>query len=172
MEGCAFSSYMYVLINGSTIKDFEVEQGLREGDLLSPFLFVLVMEVLTSLMNKAVDKGEFRGFKINEEEEVNLLQFADDTIMLAKGSYENIWCMKAILRGFEMMSGLKINFHKSKLYGIDMGDWIMKTTSIYLSCNIDTQPFKFLGVKLRDSPRKLSMWKDVIKQFNSRLGVS
>ncbi|XP_050916269.1 uncharacterized protein LOC127131387 [Lathyrus oleraceus] len=45
---------------------------------------------LTCLMNKAVDDGDFWGFKINVEEEVNLLQFADDTIMVADGSSDNL----------------------------------------------------------------------------------
>ncbi|XP_058757958.1 uncharacterized protein LOC131631194 [Vicia villosa] len=57
MEGTIFSSDMSVLINGSITKDFKVEKGLRQGDPLSPFLFVLVTEVLTDLMNKAISIG-------------------------------------------------------------------------------------------------------------------
>ncbi|XP_058733478.1 secreted RxLR effector protein 78-like [Vicia villosa] len=55
MESCIFSSHTSIIINGSTTKDFRVEKGLRQGDPISPFLFVLVTEALTSLMKKAVE---------------------------------------------------------------------------------------------------------------------
>lgn len=122
MEGSVFSSSVSFIINGSTTKDFKVERVLLQGDPLSPFLCVLVMEALTTLVKKIVEMGDFKGFKYNEEEEVNLLQFAGDTILIMGGSCENLWSIKAILRGFEMMTSLKINFHKSKIYGLKVGD--------------------------------------------------
>ena len=109
MELLVFQSKMSVLVNGSPTKEFVVERGLRQGDMLSPFLFVLVTECLTGLMKKAVEISDFKDFKFNMEDEVNLLQFADDTIIMAERGWDDLWTMKAILRGFEMMSGLKIN---------------------------------------------------------------
>lgn len=73
---------------------------------MSPFLFVLVMEGLTSLMKKAVDLNEFRGFSINEEIVFDILQFADDSLILGESSWSNLWSVKAILRGFELVSTL------------------------------------------------------------------
>lgn len=103
IEGYIFTSSMFALINCNTTKDFNIEKGLRQGDPLSPFLFVLIMEVLTSLMRKAISIGDFQGFKINDEVDVNLLQFVDNIIILAEGDTANLWSMKSILRGFEMM---------------------------------------------------------------------
>ncbi|XP_058764573.1 uncharacterized mitochondrial protein AtMg00310-like [Vicia villosa] len=79
--------------------------------------------------------------------------------------------MKAILRGFEMVFVLKVNFHKSKLYGIGVGDWLMETTSNFLACDIEEIPFKFLGVKVQGNPRKSAMWGDVISHVKSKLEV-
>lgn len=73
---------------------------MRQGDLLSLFLFVLVKEALTRLTYKVASIGDFKGFQINEEVETNIFQFADDTIMLVDGSIDNLWSMKAILSGF------------------------------------------------------------------------
>ncbi|CAK8571295.1 unnamed protein product [Lathyrus sativus] len=125
---------MSVLVNGSTTKDFKMERRLRQGDLLSLFLFVIVMEGLTGLKKKAVELGDFRGFQFNDEDSVDMLQFADDTIV-----------------------GLKVNFYKSKLYDINIGDWFLYATSSFLACNVDSLPFKFLGVMAGESPKKLEM---------------
>lgn len=64
MAAYVFNSSMSILVNGSVTKDFRVERGLRKGDLSSPFLFVMAMEGLTGLMNKAVDIGEYSGFNL------------------------------------------------------------------------------------------------------------
>src|SRR3954466_16423556 len=94
MEGCIFTNHLSILVNGSATKDFSVEKGLRQGDPLSPFVFVLVMEALTALMKKSKDIGEFRGFRLNDGVEVDLLQFADDTVIMAEGDTANLWSMK------------------------------------------------------------------------------
>ncbi|XP_058758239.1 uncharacterized protein LOC131631463 [Vicia villosa] len=129
------------------------------------------MEVLTALMRKAKEIGDFRGFKFNANEEVDILQFADDTIILAEGDTANLWSMKTILRGFELMSGLRINFHRSNLFGINVGGWFLEEASSFLSCKVGSFPFKFLGVKVGDNPRKSSMWKDLISLMRKRLAV-
>lgn len=67
MEACVFNNSMSVLVNGCVTKDFKVERGLRQGNPLSLFLFVMAMEGLTRLMNKAVAIGEYSGFHLNEE---------------------------------------------------------------------------------------------------------
>lgn len=124
-----FSSSISVIVTDSTTKDFMMEKDLRQGDPISPFLFVLVMEVLTVLMRKAIEIREFRGFKINDTEVVTMLQFADDTIILAEGDTPNLWSIKFILRGFELMYGLKVNFYKSNIYDVNVEDWFLNATS-------------------------------------------
>ncbi|XP_058756083.1 uncharacterized protein LOC131629310 [Vicia villosa] len=159
---------MSVLVNGSASKEFIMEKGLRQGDPLSPFLLVLVMEVLMVLLKKSKEIGEFRGFKIKGENEVDLLQFEDDTIIIAEGDIANLWSMKSILRGFELMSSSRINFHKINIYGINVGDWYLEATSSFLSCKVGSFPFKFLAVRVGDNPRKLSMWKELIMMLRKR----
>lgn len=73
MEGSVFTSHMSILVNGSTSKDFKVERGLRQVDLISSFLFVLIMKALSGIMRKAIELGDFRGFKFKVEEEMNML---------------------------------------------------------------------------------------------------
>lgn len=65
LEAMVFNSHMSVMVNGSPTKYFRVEKGLRQGDPIYPFLFVIVAEDLKGLINKAVEKGNYAGFFIN-----------------------------------------------------------------------------------------------------------
>lgn len=110
-----------------------MEKGFRQGDSLSPFLFVIAMEGLSGFMEYAVENGDFKGFKINGEEKVHILQFADDTIIFGDGGSDDLWRIKAILRGFEMTSGLRVNFCKSNIYGINVRNLTLEAASSFLS---------------------------------------
>jgi hypothetical protein len=57
---------MSVFLNGSPTEDFGIGKGLRQGDPLSPFLFLIVAEGLTGLMSKAVDNSLFNGYKVSK----------------------------------------------------------------------------------------------------------
>ncbi|XP_058783557.1 uncharacterized protein LOC131658261 [Vicia villosa] len=127
------------------------------------------MEGLTRLINRAVEIWEFIGFHINEDIYVDILHFIDDMVIIGYGSLENQWSVKAILRGFEMVSGLKVNFYKTKIFGINLCEWSMRSIVSFMSCCEDHLPFKFLGVMVGDNPRRLHMWKDVISNIRNIL---
>lgn len=59
MKSCIFNNSMSVIVNGSMTMDFKVERVLRQGNYLSLFLYVMVMEGLTRLMHRAAEFGEF-----------------------------------------------------------------------------------------------------------------
>lgn len=82
MKARIFNSSMSGLVNGSAKKEFRMEKGLRHDDLLSMFLFVIAMVGLTRLTNKVVDIGEYFGFCFNKDIPIDILQFADDTIII------------------------------------------------------------------------------------------
>jgi len=114
IEGCLKSASVSVLVNGSPSAEFIPQRGLRQGDPLAPLLFNIVAEALTELMREAVDKNLFCGFLVGKNNvEVSILQYVDDTIFFGETSMKNVKATKAILRSFELVSGLKINFAKS-----------------------------------------------------------
>ena len=121
IRGCMESSSVSVLVNESPTEEFRSSRGLRQRDLLAPFLFIMVAEGLAGLVRQALKANLLSGVKIRSKEvEVNFLQFADDTLFFCEDSWSNVRIMKTILRGFELASGLKINFHKSMLAGINV----------------------------------------------------
>lgn len=67
------------------------------------------------------------------------------------------------------MSGLRINFRKSNIFGFNLTEFAMLLYSTFLSCGVGAIPFKFLCVMVGDSPRKTVIWKDVVRSIRSRL---
>lgn len=169
MRTCIFESSMSVLVNGSPTNDFKVGRGLRQGDPLSHFLFLIVAEGLAGMMKKAVEIGKFKGYHITDHTQFDILQFADDTILIGEGSWENLWTIKSLLRGFELVSGLKINFVKSKLIGLNIAETFLQAGSSFLSCLPDVVPFKFLGIPVGSNPRRSVTWKPVVDAMSKRL---
>lgn len=100
IKACVCKSSMSVLVNGSPTKYFVVEEGLKQGDPLSPFLFTIVTEGLERLIAKAKAGESFNGFCVSISLAYELLQFADDTIIVGEGCWDNLWCIKDLLRGY------------------------------------------------------------------------
>jgi hypothetical protein len=70
---------------------------------------------------------------------------------------------------FEDMSGLKVNYHKSMLVGINVDEsWLSEAASV-LSCKIGKFPFVYLGLPIGGDVRRLIFWESVIDQIKSRL---
>ncbi|XP_058742707.1 uncharacterized mitochondrial protein AtMg01250-like [Vicia villosa] len=128
---------MSVLVNGSPSKEFVVGKGLRQGDPLSPFLFVLVTEGLARLVKKSICNGKYGGFAFNARCKMDILQFADDTLLVGEASWKQIWAIKAVLKAFELISGFGINYHKSKLIGINVNTHFVEAAAYVLSCKIE-----------------------------------
>ncbi|XP_045809935.1 uncharacterized protein LOC123904295 [Trifolium pratense] len=160
---------MSMLVNGSPTEDFVIGKGLRQGDPLSPFLFLLVVKGLSRLMRKAVDIGRFTGFKVTNDLHFHTLQFADDTVIVGEGNWDNLWALKTVLQSFEIVSGLNINFFKSKLYGINLDDSFLSTASAFLHCEVDIIPFRFLGILVGANPRRRSTWSPILESMKNRL---
>ena len=108
MRGCISSANFSIMINGKLRGRFGATRGLRQGDPLSPFLFILVADILGRLMDKAVRIGEVKWFKVGREEVmVSHLQFADDTFFLLEPDQSNIKKVNIILKFFSMCSEQK-----------------------------------------------------------------
>ena len=85
------------------------------------FLFLIVAKGLSDLIRKALLYGRFSGYKVGKQQvEVSLLQFVDGTLFFVEASMQNIMFIKAIMRSFEFVLGLKVNFHKSFLGGLEL----------------------------------------------------
>jgi hypothetical protein len=86
---------------------------VRQGDLISPFLFVLVIEAFSRMIGAIYSKGLISGFSVGSREhdqvEVSHLLFAYDTLIFCSTDDSQISYMEALFVCFEAVSGLKVN---------------------------------------------------------------
>lgn len=130
-----------------------------------PFLFLLAPEGLIGLVHKRTFLGLFKGLKINKDIHFKILQFSYNTMILGEETWINLWSLKAIIHGFELVLGLCVNMYKNMLYGIKLKDNFIHTTFSLLSCCIDSIPFMFLGIPVGVNLRRRSTWNLVISKL-------
>ena len=86
---------------------------------MSPFLFNVATEGLHILLSRAQDLELIKGVKVGSNRVVlSHLQFADDSILFCEVEVEEVRTVKRVLRCFEILSGLRINYHKSVVCGV------------------------------------------------------
>ncbi|XP_019429814.1 PREDICTED: uncharacterized protein LOC109337317, partial [Lupinus angustifolius] len=170
IKSCLQSNSFSILVNGSPTSEFRMARGLRQGDLIAPFLFLIVAEGLGGIMRFVVSKKIFTGYSVGRDKIViSHLQYADDTLLIGENSVDNIMVLKSILKCFELVSGLKINFHKSSFIGIKADPSFVQVAVNRLLCGVGSIPFKFLGIPVGANPKRLSTWSPVIDTFKRTL---
>ncbi|XP_015963081.1 uncharacterized protein LOC107487015 [Arachis duranensis] len=172
MKECVSTATMSVLVNGSPSKPFKMERGLRQGDPLSPLLFVLVVDVLHRMLGEAVRNGRIAPLLVGRDHiELSHLQFADDTILFCPPETETIMNYKRLLRCFELMSGLSINFDKSSLISVNCEqEWVERGCRL-LGCKQAVLPVRYLGISLGANPRLVKTWKPIIDKMEEKLSL-
>nr|GEZ00479.1 ribonuclease H-like domain-containing protein [Tanacetum cinerariifolium] len=168
---CDFCSSLNVqiMINGSRSKEFKMERGLRQGDPLSLFLFLIVVEALQIAIIEAYNKGVFKGVSLAESKvNVSLLQYADDAFFFREWSRSNAKSLIYILKCFEMGSGLKINLSKSRLIGVRVPVRDFEGMAYSLGCSHDSLFFIYLGLLVGKRMRFCDGWSVVIDRFRDK----
>nr|GEX79120.1 RNA-directed DNA polymerase, eukaryota [Tanacetum cinerariifolium] len=164
------------------MEEFQFGKGLKQGDPLSPFLFLLIMESLHLSFQRVVDAGLFQGLQLGGSVNLSHMFFADDAVFVGQWSEGNINSLVNILECFNMASGLKINMRKSKIMGVHMTRDKVDKAATKLGFLVLKAPFLYLGSmvggemsRLNHGVRKASWvkWKMVLaSKDKGGLGVS
>lgn len=170
VKACLFSATTSLIVNGSPTKEFKLRRGLRQGDPLSPFLFIIAMEGLHMLMTKARNTQLIKGVEIGLNK-VNFshLFFADDALFLSEWSIEEGRNILRILRCFYLTSGLRLNLDKSNLFGVGVGTNDVSRAAGKIRCKAGKLPTIYLGVPLGARMHRADSWVPIIEKFQKRL---
>ncbi|GJX68265.1 RNA-directed DNA polymerase, eukaryota [Tanacetum coccineum] len=116
--GCLDSAKGSVLINGSPTSEFQFHKGLKQGDPLYPFLFILVMESLHISFTRVLDAELYKGISINNSLMISHLFYADDAIFVGKWDINNIKTIVNVLNCSRItLGGCTEQFRHSTLIG-------------------------------------------------------
>ncbi|XP_071727850.1 uncharacterized protein [Rutidosis leptorrhynchoides] len=173
IASCIGSASVSVLVNGSPTKEFYLGRGVRQGDPLSPFLFIIAAEGLNWMAKSAVSNGRFFGVEIGKDKiTLSHLQYADDTIFFGKWSFENLENLMKSLKCFELCSGLKVNYNKSNLFGVGVDKEEVRDMSTVFGCNVGTFPMIYLGLPIGAKMKKTIELEAGIEIDNAGVGFS
>ena len=111
------STIFSILLNGAPSRTFTPSRGLRQGDPLSQFLFVLMIEGLGRAIKMENAEGRIQGIKLTVDGEANTHQkFVDDTMLQGIPIVREARAIKNILNDFAMAAGTEVSLNKSKVF--------------------------------------------------------
>lgn len=171
-------------INGETVGNVRSSRGVRQGDPLSPLLFVLAQQVLTVNLNRKIRNGEISSYKVGRQElPISHLLYADDVLVFTNGASRSLHNLMRLLRSYEKSSGQFTNTGKSSFYigkrtlhraapianitGITKSDFPIRYLGVPIFAGRSRLVyFEHLVDKVR---RKLDGWKAKILSFAGKL---
>ncbi|GKV09489.1 hypothetical protein SLEP1_g20977 [Rubroshorea leprosula] len=132
IRACITTPMFSVVFNGHLAGYFPGKKGVRQGDPLSPYIFVICMEILSHLLNKAAIEGKIVYHPKCAKVQLTHLCFADDLIIFTDGASSFLSAINNVLTQFYQLSGLKVNYSKYEIFccGISSEE-IKKLTAAY-----------------------------------------
>lgn len=169
IKQCITTATFSVKINGVLSGYFRSTKGLRQGDPLSPYLFVIVMEALSLMIKHSTSTSEAFSFHWKAScTSTTHLCFADDLILFCKGDLASVGIMKNSLDDFSQHSGLTINKEKSLCFLGNVPSQVADSIIDLLHFSIGHLPAKFLGVPLISSKLNVKDCAHLIEKITAK----
>ncbi|XP_026396130.1 uncharacterized protein LOC113290763 [Papaver somniferum] len=168
---CISTTSLSVMLNGSLCEEFQPTRGIRKGDPLSPYLFILAMEFLSRHISTAQQNNSIKGIKVDVgSPATNHLLFADDCLIFTRANITSANNLLDLLHNFSTQSGqVIINFDKSSIHfskknNLELVDLITQLTGVKPMSSKE----KYLGSPLLLVHSKQEAFKDIEDNFMSK----
>lgn len=159
-----------VLLNGVPGKTFNCKRGVRQGDPLSPLLFVMAADFLQSLLNKGKEMGLLNlPIPIQSNPDFPVVQYADDTLVIMEGDPCQLLFLKSVLNSFADATGLKVNYRKSMMLPINMTDQRLDHLARTFGCSKGTFPFTCLDLPFGITKPRVQDYLPLVNKCERRL---
>ena len=171
VEQCISTASFSILLDGSPFGMFISSRGLRQGDPLSPFLFILGSEALSRLIVRAENHGFINGIKISRDSpRISYLLFVDDLMFFAKASTSEASIILDCLTTYLQWSGQNINFQKSSIFfSLNSHHNAIANIKSILNLQQISPRAKYLGLPLFVNKTKKRAFEDIKANILSRI---
>nr|KYP43190.1 Putative ribonuclease H protein At1g65750 family [Cajanus cajan] len=167
------NSKISLLWNGSTLPSFVPSRGLRQGDPLSPYLFVFCMERLALRISEMLQAGQWKPIQLSPGGlPLSHLLFADDILLFCHASEDQARLVASVLEEFSRSSGLKVNLTKSKFVSSRrVSQRRIETLEGLLGIGHTNRIGKYLGVPMTHGQPRCADFYDVMDKIQGRLAA-
>jgi hypothetical protein len=168
---CVCSVSYVILLNGSPLEVFYPSRGLRQRDPLSPYLFLMCAEGLSSLLSRASQDGQILGVPISARGvKLSHLFFADDSLLFCRVNFNEWGAVLNILQRYELASGQKLNSEKTSIYYSRntrraFKEFIQDSTGIHVSASYE----KYLGLPAMVGRSKTRIFAGIVSRVRKKL---
>ena len=159
-----------VLLNGVPGKFFHCNQGVRQGDPVSPLLFVLAADLLQYTLNESMQNQLILPPIVSQAcPDFPVIQFADDTILVLPADMRQIEQVKNLLLHYSAFTGLRVNYEKSFLVPLNVPITQLHSLLNVLGCQQGHFPFTYLGLPLGTTKPKIEDFNPMMQRIERRL---
>lgn len=165
---CVDTAAVSVSVNGELEGFFSSSRGIRQGCSLSLYLFVIVSDVLSRLLNSAVLNGQIGYHPLSMSIKLTHLSFADDIMVFTNGSPFSLEGTIAVFDEFARISGLCINITKSTVFAAGIDKLRLEEVAVSAGFSISGLPVKYLGLPLTTKTMSRSDYKPLLAKIRAR----
>lgn len=166
---CIDTAAFSVSVNGELEGFFTSSRGLRQGCSLSPYLYVIVSNVLSKLLNKAAAEGQIGYHPYCKEIRLSHLSFADDIVVFTNGSTASLRGTLSVFDKFAGMSGLEINAAKSTAFAAGRGKHALEHEALAVGLSVSALPIRYLGLPLTTKIMTKQDYEPLLTKIRARL---
>ncbi|XP_024007996.1 uncharacterized protein LOC112083994 [Eutrema salsugineum] len=169
LKACVCTTNFTLGYNGAVHGYFKGKRGLRQGDPLSPYLFVIAMNCLSLMLNQAALDGKFQYHHQCEGTKLTHLCFADDLLIFIDGSLSSVQNVLQVLREFELRSGLAVSIHKSCFFSAGLSPEEVQNITETTGLSPGTLPMRYLGVPLCTKKLSIANCEPLLQQIKGKI---
>lgn len=168
---CISMTKMSILINRTPEGFFDTSRGIRQGDPLSPFIFIIMAKAFGIAFSKAQLEGKIKGISVTDNvPNITHQKYADDTFLPSESSLHEASNIMLIIQSYSDASGQKINVKKSEIFFINTNPIMEKKNSQLMGFKIGKIPCKYLGIEQENRNKHIKVWNQILSKLDSKIG--